>query len=51
MKEYIDYVKEIEWLKKKFNLSASQLLLLQLAAAFEVRSFSYEELKDEFCNK
>ena len=50
MKEYKDYVKEIEELKEKFNLSASQILMLQIAGAFEVEDYSYEKLKKEFCD-
>ena len=49
--EYIEYIKEIERLKKIYGLSISQILMLQIAAAFEVDNLNYRKLKEEFCKK
>ena len=47
MKDYKDYLKEIEELK----LSAMQKLLLQIAASFKVNKTNYDKLKEEFTKK
>ena len=47
-KEYKLYMKEIESLKKIYNLTAIQIASLQLAAAFEVGDTSYDKLKELF---
>ena len=46
--KYKEYIKEIEDIKDK--LSASQILMLQLVAAFECGEFNYNKLKKEFLN-
>lgn len=47
--DFIDCVKEIEELKKEYNLSTSQCLLLQISAAYECDGRNYLDLKEEFC--
>jgi trehalose-6-phosphate synthase len=51
MKKYKDYVKEIEELRKKYNLRIDQVLLLQIAAAFKVDKKDYDQLKEDFINE
>lgn len=47
--DFNKYVKEIERLKIIYNLDASQVLLLHIAAACECDGRSYLDLKEEFC--
>ena len=49
-KKYIDYIIEIEKLRKKYNFNSCQLLVLQIASAFEIDRLTYEKLKEEFIN-
>ncbi len=51
MKDYKDYVIEIEELKKRYNLRSDQLLMLQIAAAFKVDKMDYDKLKKEFIDE
>ena len=44
---YKYYLKEIEELKKEFNLSATDCLSLQIAASFKFNNLDYNELKKE----
>ena len=48
--EYEDYLIEIRELSKKYNLTAIQILTLQIAASFEVNKIDYEKLKEDFKN-
>ena len=49
MKDYKEYIEEIERLKIIYNLSSMQILLLQISAAYEYNKRSYNDLKEEFC--
>jgi len=49
-KKYVDYIIEIEELKRKHKLSAKQVLVLQIAASLKVDNLNYEMLKEEFCS-
>jgi len=46
--KYKDYMNEIEGLEKKHNLKLDQVLLLKIAAAFELDKMNYQKLKRKF---
>ncbi len=46
--DFGEYVKEIERLKAIYNLSATQVLLLHITAAYECDGRSYLDLEEEF---
>ena len=50
-KRFIDYITEIEGLRRKHKLSLDQVLMLQIAASFEIDKLNYTKLKEEFCNE
>lgn len=45
---YEDYLREIELLKIKYNLSAMQILSLQISASLKFNTMDYDKLKKEF---
>lgn len=47
-KEYKDYVEEIDYLKRTYNLTLDKVLLLQISAAFMVDKLDYNKLKEKF---
>jgi len=46
--KYRQYVVEIEKIEKKHKLGIDQVLLLKIAAAFEVDKMDYQKLKRKF---
>jgi len=48
-KEFKDYMKEIDLLKKQYNLSIQDVFLLQVAASFELEGMNYSKLKERLC--
>lgn len=47
--DFKEYVEAIEELKKKFKLSASQVLILTISAAYECDGRTFDELVEEYC--
>lgn len=50
-KTYEEYIEEIEKFAFIYNLSASDKLLLHIAASFKVNKQDYDSLKEEFILK